>query len=178
MTNPLMNITIPGSLVGSPTGKALGAKSDLRPNATKGNSQTLEDLKGEEIVIPEEKSFWSKKKVLMGLLLLGAMFGTLLALFSGSRGGSGSSGGGPGGSGGPGSGPPSSPDPRCVDDNNCPCVGDECPKPPPGPPIIDTCPGSNCPPDDNDGIPVNPEPSTFLLMGAGFALALLRRKKA
>ena len=170
MTNPLMNITIPGSLMGNPTVKTLAAKNELHQNVIQGDSQILEDLKDKEIAIPQEKSFWSKRKVLLGLLLMGVMFGTLLALFSGSKGGSGTGSGGPGGGSGGGS-------PGEARDPSGPEGGPEVFPTPVCPPDCVTTthnPNSNLPTD----LPVNPEPSTFLLMSAGFALVFLRRKKA
>ena len=132
----------------------------------------------------EGHPFWTKKKIVISATLLltaTVLLSGLLFLLGGSGSGSGSgsgdgSGGGPGGPGEPG-GPPGDggPGDGGPGDGNpfIPPVGGGGPIGPgtgnPGDPFVsgDPIPG---------GIPHHPEPSTFLLMGLGLIVPLLRKR--
>lgn len=149
---------------------ALESMSDMELEAS-----LQEELIGETV---SEGSFF-KSKEFLGILIVTFGIGSLLAFMFGSGSGSGGTSGGGGGGGGPSTSNINSfNDDTFFDDTNFgpsidekTCVGD-----------CSTQGGGGKEDDVNsktqfpDGIPSNPEPSTFLLLGLGLLLPFLRRK--
>ncbi len=157
-----------------------------------------EDLVG-GLALPGHHFWTTRKLVITSTLLLttGLLVGLLLMLSSGgssSGSGAGNAGGGGGGGGGnnpppndPNNGPPqnANKDPKVVDPPVDPDVVPYVP-PPIIPPVVDPdldiidpiidpiLPDNQLPPGNN--IPHHPEPSTFLLMGLGLLVPMLRKR--
>ena len=135
-------------------------------------------------VIPGSQNkgrFWTKGKILVttGILLsVGVLFGVLAFAFAGSGSGSGSGdGSGTGGGGGAPDNPQGNGDQPNDNDNpdggippggGGPIGGGDDPIGPPGEGFV--------PLPEGHGIPHNPEPSTFILLGLGLLVPFFRRR--